>query len=121
TIGIEPAPRDELDSHSVEEAFVDLIDADIDLLGASGRDESRSAGPAGGYADVGSSDGHHARDALHLIDNRLAFVGELLSIHVLNLEDVVPLIAGIDRARVNGLTVDDRRADDEADRDRELQ
>ena len=60
-------------------------------------------------------------NALHLLDDHFGLRQKLRAAELVDLEDVIALVAGIDRPRVNRLPVDHRGADDEADRDRELE
>ena len=119
-VAVEPAAGEQLQAHRVEKSLVDAILADQHLLVASRRDQAGVAVVVGRHADVGEADRDHAGHALHLLDDRLRLGNELVAVHVLDLEDVIALVAGVDRPRVDRLAVDHGGADDEADRHREL-
>ena len=74
----------------------------------------------GGDADARAADRNHARHARHFLGDGVGAVGELPPADILDLKEAVAAIAGIDRARVDGLRVDHGGADDQADRHREL-
>ena len=72
-------------------------------------------------SDVGAADRNDSRNALHPLDDHLAFLVKLGAAQFIELHDVIALVSRVDGAGINGLPVDDRGADDEPDRNCELQ
>src|SRR5207342_2517164 len=98
----------------------DFVIADIDGLRRAWRDDPLADIIVGIDAEIGPADSNDTRDALHLLDDHLTAADELAAGNIVDLQDMIALVAGIGSAGVNGLGVDHRRADDEADRHSKL-
>ena len=120
TVLVERPARDEIDAHCLEESRVDGIAAHLHRLGPAGNMNAVADRVRRADSDAGPGHGFDAFDSGDLVDDRLALIGELSSADILDLEKPVPAETRIGAPRINGLGVDDRGADDEADRHGEL-
>src|SRR5207342_434327 len=102
-------------------ALIDAVLADIDLLVGARRDETAIIIVVGCNADLRSADRDDAGDALERIDDGFPERPQLCTRQFIDLDDVITFVPRVDRAGVDRLAVDDSGADDEPDRNRELQ
>jgi hypothetical protein len=104
-----------------KEAFADIILPDVDRLIDARRDDAAVVVIVGRDANVGETGRDDPWDALDPIDDHFRHWIELGPPHLVDLQDVVPLVPRIDRTGVDCLAVNYGCADDQPDRNGELE
>ena len=97
-VRVEPAAGNQLQAHGFEIAGADIILSDVHLLVAPGRDEPGIAAVVGRDANVGQARPRRRQECASSAPGSSPSCEQLVAIEVLDLQDVVALVAGIDRS-----------------------